>query len=191
MPLSWFKSQTLLPDLLAGSISGIINLIYSVSFAALIFPGILSNYLPLGLSCALISAILTALIVAFKSSLPFTISGPDSNGAVILALMTASISQALTEKGETAAIFPTLVWAIILSTFLTGLWLFTLGKLSLGRFIRFIPYPVVGGFLAGIGWLFIQGSLKVMTGIPSTLTSSINFSEMILCCCGFLGSFWD
>jgi SulP family sulfate permease len=166
MPLSWFKSQTLLPDLLAGSISGIINLIYSVSFAALIFPGILSNYLPLGLSCALISAILTALIVAFKSSLPFTISGPDSNGAVILALMTASISQALTEKGETAAIFPTLVWAIILSTFLTGLWLFSLGKLSLGRFIRFIPYPVVGGFLAGIGWLFIQGSLKVMTGIP-------------------------
>ena len=166
MLLSRLKFQFLLPDLLAGFISGIINLIYSVSFAALIFPGNLSTYLPLGLSCALISAILTALIVSLKSSLPFTISGPDSNGAVILALMTTSISQSLTDKGTTDAIFPTLVWAIILSTFLTGLWLFILGKLYLGRFIRFIPYPVVGGFLAGIGWLFIQGSLKVMTGIP-------------------------
>ena len=175
MSLSSFKSQSLLPDLLAGFISGIINLIYSVSFAALIFPGTLSTYLPLGLSCALISAILTALIVALKSSLPFTISGPDSNGAVILALMTASISQSLTNKGTTDAIFPTLVWAIVLSTFLTGLWLFTLGKLHLGRFIRFIPYPVVGGFLAGIGWLFIQGSLKVMTGIPFNFDQLVKF----------------
>ena len=166
MLLSRLKLQFLFPDFLAGFISGIINLIYSVSFAALIFPGNLSTYLPLGLSCALISAILTALIVSLKSSLLFTISGPDSNGAVILALMTTSISQSLTDKGTTDAIFPTLVWGIILSTFLTGLWLFTLGKLYLGRFIRFIPYPVVGGFLAGIGWLFIQGSLKVMTGIP-------------------------
>ena len=172
MSLSWFKPQSLLPNLLAGLISGAINLIYSVSYAALIFPGALSDYLSLGLSCALISAILTAFITAFKSSLPFTISGPDSNGAVILALMAASITQSLTEKGAEAAIFPTLVWVIVLSTFLTGLWLFTLGNLRLGRFIRFIPYPVVGGFLAGIGWLFIQGSLKVMTGIP------FNFEEL-------------
>ncbi|MEB3311575.1 MAG: SulP family inorganic anion transporter [Snowella sp.] len=166
MSVKWFNSQTLLPNLLSGIISGIINLIYSVSFAALIFPGTLSNYIPLGLSCALISAIFTTSITAVKSSFPFNISGPDSNGAVILALMAASISQFLIAKEATDAIFPTLVWAIILSTFLTGLWLFMLGKLRLGRFIRFIPYPVVGGFLAGIGWLFIQGSLKVMTGIP-------------------------
>lgn len=163
---NWFKSQTLLPNLLSGIISGIINLIYSVSFAALIFPGTLSSYLPLGLSCALISAIFTTAITAVKSSLPFNISGPDSNGAVILALMAASISQFLITQEATESIFPTLIWVIILSTFLTGLWLFALGKLRLGRFIRFIPYPVVGGFLAGIGWLFIQGSLKVMTGIP-------------------------
>src|SRR5262249_5833751 len=30
--------------------------------------------------------------------------------------------------------------------------------------IRFIPYPVVGGFLAGSGWLLVLGSIRVMTG---------------------------
>ena len=42
--------------------------------------------------------------------------------------------------------------------------LLAMGELKLGRFIRFIPYPVVGGFLAGTGWLLTVGSFKVMTG---------------------------
>jgi len=41
----------------------------------------------------------------------------------------------------------------------------------MGRWIRFIPYPVIGGFLAGTGWLLARGSFKVMCGIPLSLDS--------------------
>ncbi|MGK7872505.1 MAG: SLC26A/SulP transporter family protein [Xenococcaceae cyanobacterium] len=166
MPLNWLKFQFLLPNLLAGLVAGAMNIIFSVTLAALIFPGDLSDYLSLGLSCAFISAILTPLIIALTSSLPFAISCPDVNTALILALVTTSISQYFTEKEVKTDILPTLVYVIVLSTLFIGLWLFVLGRLHLGHFIRFIPYPVVGGFLAGLGWLFIQGSLKVMTGSP-------------------------
>lgn len=163
------KANQLFPNIFAGLISGIINVIYSVSYAILIFSGDLSNDLSIGLSCALMSATLSALIFAVSSSLPFIIAGPDSNSSAILALIAASITAYFAAHETSAELLPTVLVAIVLSTILTGLFLFTVGYLKLGSFIRFIPYPVVGGFLAGVGWLLVQGAFAVM--LPEKLTS--------------------
>ncbi|NJR62251.1 MAG: cyclic nucleotide-binding domain-containing protein [Cyanobacteria bacterium CRU_2_1] len=61
--------------------------------------------------------------------------------------------------------------AIAISTLLTGLFLFVMGRLHLGRWVRFIPYPVMGGFLAGTGWEITRSSFKVMAGIPLEWTT--------------------
>jgi SulP family sulfate permease len=45
------------------------------------------------------------------------------------------------------------------------------GWLRLGSLIRYIPYPVIGGFLAGTGWLVASGALKTMTGMPINLAN--------------------
>lgn len=158
----------LFSNLSAGLISGLVNITYSLSYAALIFPGELSQFLPFGITCTLITACVTGAIVALRSSLPFIISGPDSNAAAILALIVATIAQNLNTQ-ESDRVLPTIWLTIIVTTSCTGLFLWTLGRLHLGRFIRFIPYPVVGGFLAGLGWLFAQGSLSVMTGMSVDL----------------------
>lgn len=160
----------------AGLISGLVNITYSLSYAALIFPGELSQFLPFGVTCTLITAGLTGAIVALRSSLPFIISGPDSNAAAILAVIVATIAQNLTTQ-EAELLFPTIWLTIILTTTCTGLFLWMLGRLQLGRFIRFIPYPVVGGFLAGLGWLFAQGSFTVMTNLPLRLSNLSSFWE--------------
>jgi SulP family sulfate permease len=44
--------------------------------------------------------------------------------------------------------------------------LFLLGRFRLANLTRYIPYPVVGGFLAGSGWLLVIGSIKAATGEP-------------------------
>ncbi|NJR62018.1 MAG: SLC26A/SulP transporter family protein [Cyanobacteria bacterium CRU_2_1] len=59
---------------------------------------------------------------------------------------------------------------ITLGTLLTGLFLFTMGQLCLGRWARFIPYTVIGGFMAGTGWLIVRSSFKVMVAIPPELS---------------------
>ena len=33
-----------------------------------------------------------------------------------------------------------------------------------------MPYPVVGGFMAGIGWLLVQGSFSIIVGVSLNLT---------------------
>ena len=146
----------------AGVISGIVTLTYSVSYAALIFSGELSDYYSVGISIALISATLVAFIVALRSSFPFSIAGPDSNASAILALMTSAIVASLTGKPQ--EMLSTVIATIALSSILVGIFLFTVGKLKLGYFVRFIPYPVLGGFLAGTGWLITKGAFEVMTG---------------------------
>jgi SulP family sulfate permease len=44
-----------------------------------------------------------------------------------------------------------------------------LGWFKLGSLIRYIPYPVVGGFLAGTGWLLVSGALSLLAGAPLSL----------------------
>ena len=154
----------------AGVISGIVTLTYSVSYAALIFSGPLNQFFSVGISIALMSATLVAFFVALGSSFPFSIAGPDSNASAIIALMTASIVSALSNNIE--VMLPTVIATIAISSIATGLVLFAIGKLKLGYFVRFIPYPVLGGFLAGTGWLITTGAFKVMTGM------SFNFENL-------------
>ena len=74
-------SRSLATDLFAGMVVGVVTLTFSISCAALIFSGPLSELLPLGMASALISASMTALIVAWRSSLSVAIAGPDSHGS--------------------------------------------------------------------------------------------------------------
>jgi SulP family sulfate permease len=65
--------------------------------------------------------------------------------------------------------FVTVVTAIGLTSLLTGLFFFGLGWFKLGRLIRFVPYPVSGGFLAGTGLLLVIRAVGVMTDSPFDL----------------------
>ena len=61
-------------------------------------------------------------------------------------------------------IFLTVVAATLVVTVLCGIVFVVIGRFRLGALIRFVPYPVVGGFLAGTGWLLFKGGIYVATG---------------------------
>lgn len=158
-----------IPNCLAGLISGLMTIIASISYATLIFSGSLSGGLPLGIASALISAALVGAVVALRGSSPFAIAGPDANISAILAVMAATLGAGLGADASSSR-FASTMWALLaLSSLLAGLFFYFVGRYHLGRWIRFIPYPVVGGFLAGTGWLLIRGAFKVMAGIPLTI----------------------
>ncbi len=164
-----FSGQDLFPNLFAGILSGLMTLIGSISYATLIFAGNLSSNLTLGIYSALVSASLIGLIMAAQSSSTLVIAGPDANISAILALIAASIVAGLGASASTSTVFSTLFAGLAFSAFLTGVFLFLVGRYRLGRWIRFIPYPVIGGFLAGTGWLLVRGSFKVMAGYNLSL----------------------
>lgn len=58
---------------------------------------------------------------------------------------------------------------VVLSTLATAILFFLAGHLRLARVARYIPHPVVGGFLAGVGRLFIRGGVELMIGFWPTV----------------------
>ena len=158
------RTKNWVPDLFLGLSSGVLTVAQSITMAALIFSGTQSSYLAAGIGMALIGACLVGAIVALKASSPVTIAGPQSVSSVIIALSVSAIATSLLSVGAFKQIFPTVFVFIVLTSLLVGLFLFILGRFHLGTLIRFIPYPVVGGFLAGTGWLLCLGSIRVMTG---------------------------
>lgn len=145
-------------DVIAGSISALVTLSYSLSFAAMIFSGPLKGHLEDGVRMSLMSAGLTLILVALTSPFFFAIAGPDSRSAAVQAAMAMMLSEKIADKDPSVHI----VFALAVSTAMTGAALYVLGRLKMGRWVRYIPYPVVGGFLVSTGWVLAVGGMRVM-----------------------------
>ena len=159
-----------LTDVFAGAVCSILSIAYCLSYAALIFTGPLEPLLSYGIAVTFLSAAIGGLIVALRSSLPFAIAGPDSSISVVLAALVATLVQRLVAGGGADLLEPALI-AMALATALTGLLLCVLGFTHAGRAIRFVPYPVIGGFLGATGWLLITGAVQVVVDQQPTLAT--------------------
>ncbi len=159
----------LVPELVAGAISGTLIVTFGISLAALIFTGDLSRYVPAGIGVILFSSFVIGATVALRGSFKPVISAPQENTSVILALMAAAVSQKV-PPGTDA--LPTILACFALASIATGALFAILGQLRLGKIVHYIPSPVVGGFLAGTGWLLVQGSLSVLVGVTITSDNS-------------------
>ncbi len=160
-PFSNQKFRAVLTDVFAGTICSILSIAYCLSYAALIFTGPLEHVLSYGVAVTFLSAAVGGSIVALRSSLPFAVAGPDSNISVVLAALVATVVQGVVAAGGTDLLEPTLV-ALCSATAITGLLLCVLGFTRAARAIRFVPYPVIGGFLGATGWLMITGAIQVV-----------------------------
>jgi sulfate permease, SulP family len=156
----------LLPNITAGLVIGFVEVIFSVSVASLIFSGPLKPYLARGIAIVLVTSTLSMLIAAFFSRVDEVISGLQENPAVLLTLAVAALGGIL---GGGSDLLPTVLMLILVTTLLTGLFMLLLGTFRLGGLMRYIPFPVIGGFMAGTGWLLAQGSIGIMADYPLEL----------------------
>jgi sulfate permease, SulP family len=162
--------RRLFPILSLGIVVGAIDLPAIISFAILIYSGELAPFAGAGIGMILFGGLIIQLIVALTSSIPGIMGGPQDSPAAILGLMAATIAARLPDTNPESK-FATVVAAVMLTSILSGLFFLLIGGFKLGRFVRFIPYPVVGGFIAGTGLLLVQGALGVMIGGTPGLTN--------------------
>ncbi|HET6521066.1 MAG TPA: SulP family inorganic anion transporter, partial [Geminicoccaceae bacterium] len=160
-------SATVAPAVLGGLVAGLYAVVASVSYPSLIFSGELAAYQATGIGMALLGTVILATVMALTSSFPGTVAAAQAEPAVVLGVMAGSVTAGLGGAAASgAALLPTVVVLIVLSAAALGLVLLLLGTFGLANLIRFVPYPVIGGFLAGIGWLVFQGGFSALTARP-------------------------
>jgi len=177
-----FQPSQLLPSLTSGLIAGVLTILIEISFAALIFDGELSLFVSNGIGFTLFGAFTVLIVTTLTSSFPGIVAVPQDIPVVLLALVAAGIAGSMPAGATAEDTYYTVVAAIIFTSLVAGIFFFFLGVFRLGRFIRFIPYPVIGGFLAGTGWLLVIGAIEVMTDLSITFSglSSLFTSQMLL-----------
>ncbi|SOD93522.1 SLC26A/SulP transporter family protein [Caenispirillum bisanense] len=152
-----------LGSLAAGVTAGMDNLGAGVAFAALLFPGALAAGLGMGVGVMLLSAALLSIVIAWRSSHAGTVALVQETGIAVLVASMAGLLAGL--EGRPVEDRIATVFAILgASTVVTGALFVLFGRLRLGTLVRFLPYPVVAGFLAGSGWLLIEGALIMVAG---------------------------
>lgn len=160
-----FKPQMILRSVLASAIIWLLMASAMPSYAGLIFQGKLSGYFAAGLAIVLASEIVVVLVTSLFSSDHATQVVPQSPTAVIQGLIAASAVDALPADLPPEELFATVLLVIVLSSILAGTFLVLLGMVRAGGLIRYIPYPIVGGFMAGLGWLIFDAGFRVLVGL--------------------------
>ncbi|WP_354085120.1 SulP family inorganic anion transporter [Bradyrhizobium sp. S3.3.6] len=166
-----------LNDMLGGGAASILTLTFGLSYALLIFAGPLSPYLSYGIAATFISSAVLAAVIGLGSSLPFAIAAPDSSTAAVTGILAASLVEHIEAANLSAPLLSPVLITLGLSTVLTGIVLCGLGLTRMGRAIRYVPYPVVGGFLGATGLLIALGAIRVITGYPVQLTTLPRFAN--------------
>lgn len=141
----------------------ILEIIFVVAFTALIYSGELSSQMPRALSFIIIGDAVLCAVVAWLGSNPGAIAVEQDAPGAMLSVIAAGIIASL--SGVVSRQFATVTMLLVTTALLTGLILIVLGVFKLGGLARFLPYPVIGGFLAGSGWLLVQGGVVIMSDV--------------------------
>ena len=147
-----------------GIVIGAVEVVFAVSFAALVFAGYLEFYfLDDGVGLYLGAAALTLAFIAWRAGRRGVVGSLQGTGAAVMAVVSASV--VVHGAGSPNDIFLSALAAIMVAVVLCGVVFLWLGSRRRGDLIRFVPYPVVGGFLAGTGWLLFKGGVYVASGV--------------------------
>lgn len=147
------------------AIASITQIALTIAYASLVFRDELVVDLQLGLTAMFAGLFVAAIVVALRSGLGGHVSGPQDSGLVVLSVVAPSIAAATDSAGETIVVL------MGLSSVAVGLTLLLLGRFGLGRLVRFLPYPVLAGFLAGTGLVMARSTIELAwSGISGTAT---------------------
>ncbi len=150
-----FKNTSIIPNILAGLVVGIVALPMAMAFA------IASGVKP---EQGITTAIIAGIVVAILGGSRVQIAGPTGAFIVILSGIT-------TQYG---------IEGLQLATLLAGLLLLCIGLLRLGNVIKFIPYPVIIGFTSAIAIIIFISQWKDFFGLPISSPSPSHLHERLL-----------
>ncbi len=172
------KLRAALNDVLGGSAASVLNVTFGLSYSLLIFSGPLSPYLSYGVAITFVTSAVIAAVLAFGSSIPFAVAGPESSTAAMTGILASSLIERLATDAQASPVVPVLI-TFGITSIATGIVLCCFGVTRLGRAIRYVPYPVVGGFLGATGFLILLGAVRVITGTRLQFATLDHFANLL------------
>lgn len=129
----------------------------AISLAALVYSGDASDRLGPAVASFLLGSIIVSVVLALRSTFETMVASANSSVTVVVAALAVSLlDDVSSDKATTVAAF------VAIATLVASVFTYLMGRFNLGDLVRFVPFPVVGGYVAGTGWLMLEGGVEVL-----------------------------
>lgn len=162
-----FGKQTslnnLIGDIFGGTAAMLVSLPSAIAFGLIIYAPLGPEFSGRAAVGGIMGTIILAILAPVFGGTKRLVTAPCAPAAAVLAVF---VTELMSRGSIAAELIP--VYITMVSLF-AGVVQVILGKIGGGKFIKYIPYPVVAGYLSGVGVLIIIGQLPKLLGLPERI----------------------
>jgi SulP family sulfate permease len=155
----FFKKLYQAGDFWGGFAAMLVALPASIAFGVTIYSAIGPTHAALGAFAGIIGATVIGLVASTFGGTDRLISAPCAPAAAVLSAFAIGMVHDGVPTGN-------IVLMLLMLGILAGGFQVLFGFVGLGRLIKYIPYPVVSGYLTGVGLIIIGSQLSKFVGAP-------------------------
>jgi sulfate permease, SulP family len=153
------QKNRLIGDLWGGFAAMLVALPSAIAFGVTIFAAIGPAHVGLGALAGILGTVALGLVAPAFGGTNRLITAPCAPAAAVL----AAFAIQLVQQGTNPSI---IILMLTVLGLLTGIIQIVLGTVGIGKLIRYIPYPVVSGYLSGVGLIIIGSQIPKLLGVP-------------------------
>ncbi len=171
--MAFLTTKNLKGDIFGGITAGIVALPLALAFGIQAFGGIDDPAASsMGALAGLVGATLLGFFAALFGGTHSQISGPTGPMTVITASLVSGV------WASSHGSFSEVLLAMSLAGMFCGLFQILFGIIKIGKYVRYIPYPVLSGFMSGIGIIIILQQLYPLVGLKSPVMTIDMITEL-------------
>jgi SulP family sulfate permease len=160
------------PRRLAGELWGgfaamLVALPSAIAYGVAVYGLLGPDYVAQGVRAGVIGAAVIGLIAPWLGGAPRLISAPCAPAAAVLAALTSELLAADRSGGPVEP--GQVIVLLMLLAALSGALQFLYGAIGGGRLIKYIPFPVVSGYLSGVGLIIFISQVPNFLGAPKKM----------------------
>ena len=131
----------------------------AIAFGVTIFSPLGGTYAAQGAIAGILGVTALGLVAGAFGGTNRLITAPCAPAAAVLAALAIQLSHDGVEAGS-------VVLMLTLMGLICGLLQVAFGAVGLGRLIKYMPYPVVSGYLSGVGLIIVLSQIPKLLGLP-------------------------
>ena len=186
--MKFIETNNIKGDIFGGITAGIVALPLALAFGIQAFGGVSDpSAASMGALAGLVGATMLGFFAALFGGTHSQISGPTGPMTVVAATLISGVWAS--SNGSISSV----LISMALAGLFCGLFQILFGIIKLGKYVRYIPYPVLSGFMSGIGVIIILQQLyplvglkgtgtmiDLVTGIPAAVSEGISVTALLL-----------
>ena len=163
--MKFIETNNIKGDIFGGITAGIVALPLALAFGIQAFGGVNDpSAASMGALAGLVGATMLGFFAALFGGTHSQISGPTGPMTVVAATLISGVWAS--SNGSVSSV----LISMALAGLFCGLFQILFGIIKLGKYVRYIPYPVLSGFMSGIGVIIILQQLYPLVGLKGTGT---------------------